>query len=455
MIDSNPTSTPTETAPAEQVLVLPGHLFFIERIEVPVDLEPSEIQDFVELSLESIAPFPIDQLNWGYLYSEDAPDILLYATHRDRLMAAGYTELQSYAWVLPDFSTLTGACFPDETLVALESADNVSLLLFAKGASIPSTVLVTPLAEASLGNVLKAVNELKASAPDLPKTAATLNIRTSAVELNEQGLPTFVHESADDSRSDLEYGAWTTLAPTEAQLWQSDVRSADFKETERSARRLGAVLLRITGWAAILSLVLIVGEILLMACLAWVGTLDNQLASQQSAVFTVEEKQALMVKLEQVSQNELRPIAILDAANTIRLAQKLGIEYDSAIIEGQNHITIEGKATSINALNTYTEHLKRSGQFEIVAAPESITRAGNTTFTVTLAYTHIEQDAPIAEEEVIVVEEAPIIEETVPTETPVKIAPPSAPRLSTPSERAKPQRRELVTPTTPTEEAEI
>jgi len=407
------------------VLVLPGHLFFIETIEVPVDLEPAEIQDFAELSLESIAPFPIDQLNWGYLYSEDVSTILLYATHRDRLKNAGYTELQSYAWVLPDFATLTGVCFPDETLVALESPDNLSLLLFDKGCSIPRTVLVTPLAEASLDAVLKAINELKANAPDLPKTAATLNIRTSAVALNEQGLPTFNHESPDDSRSDLEYGAWTTLAPTEAQLWQSDVRSDDFKETERTARRLGALLLRITGWAALFSLVLIVGEILLMACLAWVGTLDKQLASQQPAVLTIEEKQALMVKLEQVTQNELRPIAILEAANNIRLAQKLGIEYDSAVVEGQNHITIEGKATSINALNTYTENLRRSGQFEIITEPESFTRSGNTTFTVTLAYTHIESDAPIAEE--------------VPADAP------SEPAI----------RRERVHPAAPTEEAEI
>ena len=52
MKDSPPPSTPTESAPAEQVLVLPGHLFFIETIEVPIDLEAAEIQDFVELILE-------------------------------------------------------------------------------------------------------------------------------------------------------------------------------------------------------------------------------------------------------------------------------------------------------------------------------------------------------------------------------------------------------------------
>lgn len=391
MKDSTPTSPPNESAPAEQVLVLPGHLFFIETIDVPVDLETSEIPDFIELSLESIAPFPVEQLNWGYLYNEDATSVLVYATHRDRLKNAGYTELQSYAWVLPDFATLTGACFPDETLVALESANNLSLLLFEKGTSIPQTVLAGPIAD---GDVDQAHKELKASAPNLPKTATTLRIRIGEIEVSEQGLPTFNQRSADDSRSDLEYGSWTTLTQTDTQLWQSDVRSADFKEAERGARRLGALLLRITGWAAIFALVLIGAECLLFASQAWLGTLEKQIESQRTAVLTIEDKQALMIKLEQVTQNELRPIEMLEAANNIRLKLKLGIEYDNAVIEGENHITIEGKATSINAFNQYTESLKQSGQFELTTDPESLTRGGKTTFTVSLAYTHIETPPP-------------------------------------------------------------
>ncbi|HAQ58441.1 MAG TPA: hypothetical protein DEA16_04520, partial [Opitutae bacterium] len=254
MKDAAPILTPTEPASAEQVLALPGHLFFIETIDVPIDLEPAEIPDFIELSLESLAPFPVEQLNWGFLYSTDAPTILVYATHRDRLKQAGYTELQSYAWVLPDFATLTGACFPDETLVTLQSANNLSLLLFDKGACVPRTVLVASLED---GDFEHALEELVANASDLTQGTTMLRVRTGAIELSEQGLAIFNQESADDSHSAIEYGAWTTLAPTEAQLWQSDVRSADFKVTERNARRLGSLLMRITAWAAIFALVLV------------------------------------------------------------------------------------------------------------------------------------------------------------------------------------------------------
>ncbi|MDG1242155.1 MAG: hypothetical protein P8R37_08165 [Opitutae bacterium] len=392
MKDTSTSSSPTESVPAEQVLVLPGHLFFIETIDLPVDLEEAEIPDFIELSLETIAPFPVEQLNWGYLYSADAPTILVYATHRDRLKNAGYTELQGYTWVLPDFATLTGACFPNETLVELESTNNLSLLLFDKGTSIPRIVLVAPVTD---GDANQALKDLKASPSNLPKSASILRIRTGGIELSEQGEATFHLELADASRSTLASDAWTTLAPTEAQLWQADVRSANFKETERSARRLGTLLMRITAWAALFALVLVSIEILLLASQAWLSTLDKQIESQRTAVLTIEDKQALMIKLEQVAKNELRPIAILEAANNIRLKIKLGIEYDSVVVEGENNITIEGKATSINALNSYTESLKQSGYFELITAPESITRAGKTTFTVTLAYTHLDTAAPV------------------------------------------------------------
>jgi hypothetical protein len=259
--------------------------------------------------------------------------------------------------------------------------------------------LVAPLSADYLAE--DALKELKADSHNLPKTATTLKIRPQSCELNEQGLAKFTQASCNDSRSDLEYGSWLTLSPTEKQLWQADVRSADFKETERNARRLGALLLRITGWAAIFALVLIGAELLLLGCQTWLNTVNQQLSSQRNAVLTIQDKQALMNKLDQVAQNELRPIEIFTAANNdVRKQINYGIEYDSAIVEGDNIITIEGKAASINALNRYADSLKKSEQFELISGPEFITRSGNTTFTVTLAYTHMEapQPEPLPEE---------------------------------------------------------
>jgi hypothetical protein len=387
--DSSTTSPATEIAKSEQILVLPGHLFFIEGIEIPVALEPGEIADFAELSLESIAPFPIEQLNWGYLYEPQASSLLLYATHRDRLKSAGYNDLQAYAWVLPDFAALAGAQFNEPTQVILDSSEHLSLVHYPKDSLIPIAVHAAPVVESNTASVLEA---LQKRIPDYSSATKTLQIRPATIELSEQGIPTFQFEATDSAQLTDGNQSWQSLSPSEQTLWQADVRSSVFKHSERNARRTSALLGRITGWAALFALLLIGGELLLLGSQAWLGTLERQIESQRTAVLTIEDKQTLMNKLEQVAKNELRPVAILEAANNIRLEFNLGIEYDSTVIDSDNRITIEGKASSINALNRYTETLRQSGQFELVTQPESITRAGKTTFTITLAYTHTEPD---------------------------------------------------------------
>ena len=385
MKSSQPTLDSTESANAEQeLLLLPGYLFFIETIDVPEELNAAEVSDFAELSLESIAPFPIDQLNWGYLYREGTSTLLLYAAHRDRLKKQGYTNLTDHAWVLPDFATLAGARFDQDTLVALKEDNHLSLLYFEKHAEIPKSAWVTTT-ETTLTE--EAIHSAASSIPGIPATVRTLPLDPPAPTLNEHGLPSFKHTAANPSADQHDEGAWQTLTPTEAQLWQMDVRSVDFKAAERSKRRTSALIGRIFGWAVIFVLLLAGAEGVLFAARGW---LENQLGiidSQRDAVAKVEEQQILVNKLEQVAQNELRPIEILEAANNIRLKLNLGIEYDSVIIDGENHITIEGKASSINALNRYVENLKGSGLFELLVEPENLTRAGKTTFKVSLAYT--------------------------------------------------------------------
>ena len=145
------------------------------------------------------------------------------------------------------------------------------------------------------------------------------------------------------------------------------------------------------GYAAIFTIILIVLEGLLFAGEFWLGTRTAKIDEQATAVRRVEDKQSLLNKLDQVAQNELRPIAMLTAANDVRTALgKTGIEYDETIIESNNRLTIEGKANTINELNFYTNSLLQSGKFQLVADPKYITRDSKTTFTVTLDYTHDE-----------------------------------------------------------------
>ena len=109
-----------ESVPLPDVLVLPAEYFFIEKVEVPAALSPAELSDFAELSMEAVSPFPLDQLRWGFSSAPDGQHLLIYAALKDRLKVAGHTELESYTWVLPDFTSLNGARFTRDTEVVLE-----------------------------------------------------------------------------------------------------------------------------------------------------------------------------------------------------------------------------------------------------------------------------------------------------------------------------------------------
>lgn len=358
---------------ALDVLVLPAEFFFLEHVEIPSALEAGELDDFAELSMESLAPFPLEQLNWGFLFDSQNQTILLYAALRERLKRAGHEALEEYTWVLPDLACLIGARFAEPVHIILHTPGHTTQLQLPEGQGLP--LLVEGHGAAT-------------DQTDAPRTEETarLELRLIQPEVDEKARPTFHFETIGDAPIE---GHWSPLSPDEASLWRADIRSAGFKAAERSARRTTALVTRLLRYAALFALILVFLEGLLWAGQFWLSTQTDKIASQTTAVRRVEDKQSLTNKLEQVAQNELRPIAILEAANQIRLdLGKTGIEYDETVIEGTNRITIEGKANTINELNAYTDSLRDSGTFALVGSPRQITRSGKTTFTVTLDYQH-------------------------------------------------------------------
>ena len=376
-------SEPTQTAPEPEsvplpdVLVLPAEYFFIEKVEVPTALAPAELADFAELSMEAVSPFPLDQLRWGFLIAPDGQYLLIYAALKERLKLAGHTELESYTWVLPDFTTLQGARFTRDTEVVLEGEHYTTRFLLPSGEASPENIRSLP------------------AGSDTPiSKGQSIHLKLLTVELSEQSIPTFKFETIGESPAD---GLWSPLEPDEASLWNADIRPSSFKTVERSARRTTSLVTRIMGYAAIFAIVLIAFEGLLFLGDFWLGTRTAKIDEQATPVRRIEDKQSLLNKLDQVAQNELRPIAMLTAANEVRTALgTTGIEYDETIIDSSNRLTIEGKANTINELNLYTKSLRQSGKFQLAEDPKYITRDSKTTFTVTLAYTYREPEPAAA-----------------------------------------------------------
>lgn len=87
----------------ENICLIPDEFFFIDEIAIPSEIEVKEIKSFAFLQLESITPFPLEQILWGYLYQEDKRKLILFAALKDRLTENNFSELENYYWVLPEF----------------------------------------------------------------------------------------------------------------------------------------------------------------------------------------------------------------------------------------------------------------------------------------------------------------------------------------------------------------
>ena len=383
-----------ESIPLPDVLLLPAEYFFIEKVEVPPALASTELADFAELSMEAIAPFPLEQLRWGFLTAPDGQHLLIYAALKDRLKRAGYDDLETYTWVLPVFATLHGARFTEPTEIILLGDNFDTACHHPGGDALPENIRNLPRSDATPVASTLPPSDATPVASTQRSNTLQLRLKLLSVELSEKGLPRFQFETLGKAPAN---GHWSPLEPDEATLWQADIRPSDFKTVERNARRTTGLVTRVMGYAAIFAILLVLLEGLLFVGQLWLNTRTAKIEAQTTSVRRVEDKHSLLNKLEQVAQNELRPIAILESANQIRIdLGKTGIEYDEVVIEEGNRLTIEGKANTINELNAYIDSLGVSGDFQLVGSPKQVTRSGKTTFTLTLDYTHSEPAESVA-----------------------------------------------------------
>jgi len=377
-----------------RVLFVPGHVFYAESVEPPSVLEPGELREFAELTLESIAPFPVEQLLWGYLAGANPSRVLIYATHRDRLKRLGYENLESYAWVFPGFAApaLAGAAFAETTDVLLDSGASLDLLTFEPGESAPWAVASLPREEAEPDEAGLAA--LRALPPERSPSPGFAAARLGEPALDEYGLPVLRHENLGGGGAAIPAETRASgggLRPAENRLWAADVRPADFAQAEKKRRAASRALLRLTSWAAVAMVVLALGEAALFAGDIWLSDLNKRAAERNQKVLTIQSRHSLVTKLNQVSENELRPVRILEALDAVR---PRGIYFDETVAQGQNRITVEGVANTVNELNRYTEKLRDSKSFRLIGTPRTVTRGGKTTFSVTLAYDRPPGDAP-------------------------------------------------------------
>lgn len=340
-MNTDETDTPEEvTTPRSDgsICFVPSQYFFVEEIPIDSTINSDEKAAFFELQLETLAPLPTDQLFWGYYSRPNSESGILYASVQSRLHAEGYDALNEYTWVLPQFIP--------ELALGLRRPEELTQL-----------------------EVLSEQKAIVDYSVDLSKT---------------HGI-----RILEDSESDDVDASESGVIEIEAeQLWSADIRPAAFKEKAKRERIQTAFINKSVRYSFYAFGFLLFAEIVLFAANLGLKTYASKIEAQAPIVRRIEDQHSLINKLEQISQNELRPIALLEKANDIRIKISKDIIYDTVDIVGENEVTIKGTVGSVNQLNRYVSELALSKHFQVIEDPKYITRGGKTTFTLKMFYLH-------------------------------------------------------------------
>lgn len=357
------------------VLLLPSLLFFSQRVSIPEGLTEEDYDSFAEITLEDLAPFPIESLAWGYATNGNV--LLLYATPKERLKA--YDHLDTAFHVFPAFLSLKDHPVSTPSIAFLRFGNTLSAVSLTPQQSLP-----TPLRGIHLDE--DATDEAFFEA----RGALAKHYAQEAVELCEgivsiedatallDGSIVFHLSKQESPEAPIQELQPHILEGNES-LWRADIRDAMAKYAFKKSRELGKRLWLSLKIAAGTGAVILTLDII-SAVSDWVvSSRENTIASQTPEVTRVENNQQLLDKLNQFYNQELKPFELLDILNEVR---PRSIYFTDVISQNFNDIEVRGMASNVEEVNAYTSTLDEAPEVISVELIDILTRQGQVNFTL-------------------------------------------------------------------------
>lgn len=376
--------------------LVPGNWFVSRAFSVPEELKSKDVEEFAELSVEEISPFNLEQLYWGFHYSEESNRVFIYAAF-DQKLRAQMAESELYDYVFPDFVQTFGLKFDQSTLIFLIHESTLCGILLPTNDPVPQAVVGLTL------NVEFSAEEL-----DEAKQQVTRRIQEQVARLPERTLanPVSSFDSVDvsdkiytrnwdyqDSKStpaielvpyaDGPGSPWLVSIPGSNRLWELDIRKAEAKE-QLVKKHSWTLLL----WRASVAVVL------LFICLAFleIGLValskmnENELLvalELEPQAENVQQKADILAKINQVTNNQLLPFEMLDAINQLRPPS---IYFTRLTAEDGNALQVEAISFDITAVKEYEEELNQVGFLSLVEISNNRVQNNRATFRLRVEF---------------------------------------------------------------------
>ena len=347
----------------ESAALLPGNRFFVRLVE----LEPENIASQVTLAIETVSPFPSEQMLMGYITSTDNKWALAYAAHRRR-----FTPEESFAWpdncqVIPEFLALLGQRPEKGGILFHEGADLLTALAWNENQPLPKCVLVVDKKDSSTELLTQEILERT----ELP--SGTPIVTTSGEFSSER----------NDSQLILNCNSGKPFQLSNNQLDNADIRDADFLSTRRKKERVNKLLWNTARIAAGIIIVSFVFEISAFLINWRSNNLRLINESRQPAVQEIESAQAISARITDMNTKAPLPLEMLVVANDHRPAT---VDFQRVSCKNNTQLEIEARTTNASDVYTFEKSLKETAEVSFVATKDMRARDNFTTFSVTITF---------------------------------------------------------------------
>ena len=359
-------------AKPQEAAMLPGNRFFVRRLSVEGDDVPGQ----VNLALEAISPFPLEQMLVGFVTSADGKQVLAYAAHRRR-----FTAEESFAWpedcqVVPEFLALCGHRPAADGIVVHRNDERLTALAWKAGDELPAAIVVAELADTDEAAIAREAATRADLAAETPVENVTGALSGAIVEGDLilkgefEGTFTIPQKGLDDS----------------------DIRDSDFLAERRKKERLNLIL-----WnAARLGAAVLVVSLLLDIAGGVVGmrraSLEVANEARRPLVEDIEASQAITSRILELGVKRLLPIEMLALVNEKRPATveftniqcEIKKAKDSTIAKPM--MTVDAKTPNAGDISDFLKAVQAMPEVEAATNSEPRVRETSTTFRIEIIF---------------------------------------------------------------------
>ena len=369
---TSPLSRLFKDAKPQEAAMLPGNRFFVRRLAV----EGEDVPGQVNLALEAISPFPLEQMLVGFVTSADGKQVLAYAAHRRR-----FTAEESFAWpedcqVVPEFLALCGHRPAADGVVTHRGEERLTALAWKAGEELPAAIVVAELADADEAGLAREAAARADLAADVPVESLAGALSGALVEGN------LVLKGEFDG----------TFTIPKKGLDDSDIRDSDFLAERRKKERLNLLLwnaARVGAAVLVLSLLLDIGGFV-------VGMRSHALEvaneTRQPLVEDIEESQKITDRILELGVKRLLPMEMLALVNEKRPAT---VEFTNIHCEVKKlkdsvltkpMMTVDARTPNAGDISDFLKAVQAMPEVEAVTNSEPRVRETSTTFRLEITF---------------------------------------------------------------------